>query len=551
MTYLKRLSCCLIGISMASTAQAQFSTSGAAPSFNLGGSVQRFVAPQAQVLLEQGDLSRWTDRLSINAPRNVTFRIGSPLSSGTLSWAVLLNGARIAEGHVPEYAAAVTADPEAWFELTVPAASALANYATTNDGTEFQFVFTVTAENGATLDTQAIAVTLIHDGTATFFETQMSVYQEIYSDQILEPFRLFSSFGPFEILKQDESSGDEPYILPFVIPIDGSRILLNDLPQSRLEIFSKGPTHGNIPRPHGSFEEGESTFIDDAISHYEFPFQMMGAREFRPDLPQFGGSYFVLGEVSSKPELASKTLVLVGAIFAEEDNTATSTIDQVRDAVIDAMQSTLNDCLRSLGFFQVIALSESGIDGLPCISKAEYEELEIRTPYERARFTEFLEAKMEALARDIAIIEELDNATALLLPTGPVATLLSAIDPDDIMGFQYALIDLRSLLIEGRPIHVVLDNEYWTRPAVDFSAVGTPASLTAKYRLGVTVGRCEQVQPRAGGKQCKPYIHQSYKYAKRPFPPLERCADGRDALPPTQRDVEKWASLERERPCQP
>ena len=276
-----------------------------------------------------------------------------------------------------------------------------------------------------------VTVTIIEAGEGTFFSTK-GLYPELWN-----PVSIRISLNNFKIIQADEPGDEEPYIIAVAIYVDGTTIDLLKIGTSSIRIDATKQTHGNV----------RSTGIPGVwgLKVWEGPWN-------RTILP-IGLEALDLAEKIYKQKAPSKelflnnTFVIVLAAAMEEDASATSDINSLKNTFVGTLQKELNRAIKSIEV--TLATSPSEIQG------------QVKDQFE-------------------VIIKNIENAMKnkiIEIVKGKLLTLPFSlgqlVDPDNFVGADYGMITLKQLMDQGT-----------VNIPMDFNSCG---DCDAHYKLTVSV----------------------------------------------------------------
>lgn len=229
-------------------------------------------------------------------------------------------------------------------------------------------------------------------------------------------------------------NADEPYLIVFVLYVDGTTINPLDFANSTVRLQSPTKTHGNIPDEDQwgkDLETGKVANIPRSTGHFETTIKPIGL-EFAADLEDVDGS---IGQ-----SMKDNTMVLLVVVALEEDATATSAANAARNAAVQELQAKANAVIQSLT--------------LQDLMKGNPPEFDI------GQIQSDITSKAIAAAKE----ETIDAAFifSLFSPLAPWS-IAQAADPDDYVGAGYKLFTFGQLLDRNPPgaipISISLSNQ--------------------------------------------------------------------------------------------
>jgi hypothetical protein len=224
-----------------------------------------------------------------------------------------------------------------------------------------------------------------------------------------------------EIGNSNENA-DEPYLIVFVLYVDGTTINPLSFASSTVRIQSPTKTHGNIPDhdPWGKdLETGKVANIPNSTGHFETTIKPIGL-EFAADLEDVDGS---IGQ-----SMKDNTMVILVVVALEEDATKTSSANAARNTAVQELQKKANAVIQSLT--------------LQDLMKGNPPEFDIGQ----------IQSDITSKALKAAKADTLDTNFILSLfsPLAPWA-IAQAADPDDYIGAGYKIFTFGQLLDRTPP----------------------------------------------------------------------------------------------------
>ena len=177
-----------------------------------------------------------------------------------------------------------------------------------------------------------VTVTIIEGGD-TFFSTK-GLYPELWN-----PVPIRITLGDLNIIKADEDNDEEPYIIMIAIYVDGTSIDLLNMPNSSIRMHSTNKTHGNV-WSDGDLGTGDKPHILEGPWNTTILPIGLNALELTEAVMQ--------QEAPSKELFLNNTFVVVLVAALEEDATATSDVNSLKNTLVNSLQNELNTAIRSI-----------------------------------------------------------------------------------------------------------------------------------------------------------------------------------------------------------
>lgn len=219
-------------------------------------------------------------------------------------------------------------------------------------------------------------------------------------------------------INNSNEGADEPYLIVFVIYVDGTTINPLGFAGSTVRIDCSSGTHGNVPDEEmywgNDLTTGTVAKIPASTGHFEKSIKPIGL-EFAADFPDYDGS---IGQ-----SMKDNTMVLLVVVALEEDATSTSAANAARNAALQELQNRANGVIQSMTLQDLMQGNPPEFD----ISQ--------------------IQKDITSKAIEAAEDETLDAAfwVQLFSPFNPFA-LAQAVDPDDYIGSAYKIFTFGELL---------------------------------------------------------------------------------------------------------
>ncbi len=214
---------------------------------------------------------------------------------------------------------------------------------------------------------------------------------------------------------------DEPYLIVFVIYVDGTTINPLDFASSTVRIDCPGKTHGNVPDEDvwgKDLTTGTVANIPASTGHFEKSIKPIGL-EFAADLPDYDGS---IGQ-----SMKDNTVVYLVVVAMEEDATSTSAMNEARAAALQALQARVNGVIQSLT--------------LQDLMKGQPPEFDVSQ----------LQSEIKDVALEAAEDETMNRAWSIVVPILSLSFFAEVIDRDDYVGAAYKKFTFGELLDANPP----------------------------------------------------------------------------------------------------
>ncbi|MGE0387733.1 MAG: hypothetical protein AB7Q97_23655 [Gammaproteobacteria bacterium] len=433
--------------------------------------------PTLELELLGGEFASWGRDLVILQPRPVRFRWGDPIKAGQFRWE-LFKGT-VSAGNL-QGSGTLNATPHETrlqdFRLDlngrIPAEPP-------PQETLYLVRVVPLGENLAASNT--VTIRYRRDTSQTRFS-----FTQLYPE-FTRPMRVKVDLNQFEIIKADEESDEEPYIIPIVAYLDGTTINVVNLPGStvRVDTSARHNAHGNIST-QDNLGSGMTVTIPDETGYFE--------RTILPiniDLDGFPIPNCTLPEKDCRigyRDLTRATTVFILVLAFEEDAIDDSVINAARDTVLADMRAQFNLCISSMTVGDIQNFVTHGLDAQDVLTTEEpgVNFCRLTSGPDRSILRQLRE-RFTDLAKETAI-DEIIFDPINLFHGGAINALDDLLDRDDYIGFDWHAVTYDELMQANG--HLPFQLNFHKR---DNSGLEEAAIHPVTYRIRGTVARCEHI----------------------------------------------------------
>ncbi|MCP3901950.1 MAG: hypothetical protein GY707_19760 [Desulfobacteraceae bacterium] len=255
-----------------------------------------------------------------------------------------------------------------------------------------------------------VKITAPQEGT--FFSSK-GLYPELWN-----PVKVRVSLSNFRIIKSDEDI-EEPYVVAVIVYADGTTVDLFNIGTSSVRISSTKKTHGNI-KFNGYTKRLE---INEGPWNTTVLPIGLNVLEWAEDV--------IKQKAPAKGLFLKNTFIAVFVAALEEDETATSDVNRLKNKLVSSLQKELDNAIRSIPFSIATAPKLQEEEAAEEFKETVMEEIE----------TAIENVKKEMMRKFINIIKE--KVYTFPLSIGQL------VDPDNFVGVGYKIITLENLMNKG------------------------------------------------------------------------------------------------------
>lgn len=214
----------------------------------------------------------------------------------------------------------------------------------------------------------------------------------------------------------ENEGGDEPYLMIYIVYVDGMTINPLDLANSTVRVQCSAGTHGNVPDEDvwgKDLDTGKTARIPPPTGHHEATIKPVGL-EFAADLPDYDGS---IGKA-----MRDHTTVHLIVVAMEEDATSTSAANAAHSTACQGLQERANQVVQGMTLADLRA------------GNVQFDPTQIRQQIQ--------DAAIEAAVDETLI-------PGWWLPQVAPLIFVQGVDPDDFVGGSHRAFSFGDLLDAG------------------------------------------------------------------------------------------------------